>query len=453
MLMTCINKSNVILLTRGTKGDLYPFLNIGLGFKERGCRVTLLSNYCYADYAFKEGFDFIALDDEESYQVFNNMPEYYKNLPSLLDLYRKHTVTTLEKELSILESIQTPGNTIIIANSNHYLASIIAKEKFKVPLHLCLLAPSYIHSFALFEGFLKNLSSEINGVRVKIGLGPISDWGRWLKNFDSCFAFWPEWFSTDTNNILNDISYAGFLPIDELEDEPLQNEIIEFLDKRKKNILITHGTSKPFNDAYFQLGIDVSCKLGYSLIVSTPFRELLPEVLPDHVIWVDFCPFHKLLPSIDLIIHHGGIGTARESIANMVPQLIIGQGFDRQHNGKIIKSLELGDWIVPKLLDSATLSEKIKSIFLNYDKYKTNCESFSSFIYKQNEIEYFYDYILTNLDVSDKSCLSEEQGQVHNIGLEENTPISTKRTISDNSLSINKKNIFQKLLKAGTGNK
>src|SRR5690606_24270171 len=134
-------------------------------------------------------------------------------------------------------------------------------------------------------------------------------------------------------------------------------------------------------------------KLGYKTIISTSFRDFLPKALPENVIWVEFCPFRELLPLIDLIVHHGGIGTTCESVANVVPQLIIGQGFDRQHNGRVIKKLGLGDWIAPKALSEDILIHKINSLM--EDKgILSRCEQYKSRLYDHEALQAFYESLL-----------------------------------------------------------
>lgn len=356
--------------------------------------MTLLSNFCYESYARQEGLDFVALDDEESFNTLNNIPELHTKLPLLLKLFKDHIVVNLEKELRLIESKVTRSNTILFAHSNDYLAPLFAMEKLGVRLYLGVLAPSFVHSFSLFEALLKSLSAEVNEIRGKVGLEPVQNWNAWLNGFTQCFAFWPEWFPGGANSIVKGLRYVGFLPIDSIEEKPLQKEIKDFIDERAKTILVTHGTSRPFSDNYFTLAIDVCQKLGHRLIVSTPFRHLLPEVLPENVIWVDFCPFHELLPLVDLIVHHGGIGTARESIAHAVPQLIIGQGFDRQHNGRAIKELGLGDWVIPKVLSEETLRCKVANLLNDDGVIKSKCERFRVAISDESALDDLYETVV-----------------------------------------------------------
>lgn len=448
---------DVILYTRGTKGDLYPFLSLGRGLRERGCKVTLLSNYRYESYARREQFDFAALDDEESFEFLNNMPELHSSLAAKIKLSRDHMIANLEQEVAIIRNAISRPNTVIVAHSNDYLAPMLASEKDHIALHLCMLAPSYVHGFTLFEAILKNLSNELNDIRRRIGLDPQQDWGRWLKGFGKCFAVWPDWFSDGADKIVPGLECIGFLSIDSIENLPLQKEVREFIGVDGKNILITHGTSRPFNDDYFRLSVNACRELDCHLIVSTPFRELLPVDLPANVLWIDFCAFHELLPFIDLIVHHGGIGTTREAIANATPQLIIGQGFDRQHNGRIIKKCGLGDWIMPKDLSEETLRQKLCALAGNAE-IETRCAHYGPLLYNDAGLEAFYRHVMNGLDVEvsdlvDRPAAAQREARAAAGGAQETLAVDdVKRLTAGEDKAHHRQALLLRMLKAKLAN-
>lgn len=389
-----IEKSNIILFTRGTMGDIYPFLHIGAELKKYGCRVTLMSNYCYEKYAIQEGFKFVALDDEHWFSYLNNMPESERKLPSLLKLYRDQIFTNLERELELVSQQVVPEDTVILAHSNDYMVPLFAKEKFSIPLFLCVLAPSFVYSLYFFEGVLKSLSDDVNKVREQVGLVPIIDWKQWMNSFDRSFAFWPDWFANDAQIIIPKLEHVGFPSVGHVEQRSLQTEIIEFLKGDIKTVAITHGTSRPFRENYFRLAIEACEKLGFKLLVITPFHEYLPESFPENIYVVDFCPFHELLPLVNLVIHHGGIGTVRESMASGTPQLIIGKGYDRPHNGKIVKNLNVGDWISPNALTAELLHSTVLNL-LNSQDVSVSCDKRKSLLIDHKINSSFYDDVVS----------------------------------------------------------
>lgn len=388
---------DIILFTRGTIGDIYPFLHVGRQLQQMGCKVILMSNYRYREHADQEGFGFLALDDKEWFDYLNNMPEAKRKLPALLELYRDLIPATLAKELALVESqINVSNKTIILAHSNDCIVPLMAKEKFDIPLYLCVLAPSFVYSLFFFGGLLQSLSEEVNRIRNELGMASVEEWGQWMKGFTKAFAFWPTWFEDGKKNEIQPMENVGFPSVGSFDHRPLQKEVDEFLQCDKQVVAITHGTSRPFRDNYFELAIEACLDAGYKLLVITPFKEYLPhEVESDDVLVVDYCPFHNLLPSIDLLIHHGGIGTLREAIACGTPQLIIGKGYDRPHNGRIVKSLNVGDWIAPNALSGKLLKHTVESL-LDSQAIHNSCKHYMGLLAEHRVCDDFYINVLNH---------------------------------------------------------
>ena len=387
--------TTVILFTRGTMGDIYPFLHVGRKLKQMGCKVTLMSNYRYHEQAEQEAFGFVALDNEEWFDYLSGMPESSRKLPSLLELYRNLTPITLAKELALVEGLIGEGNTVILAHSNDYMVPLMAREKYGVTLYLCVLAPSFVYSLLFFEGVLKSLSKEINEARDKIGMTPVEDWSRWMKGFSKTFAFWPNWFEDGQENEILKMENVGFPSVGVVERRCLQHEVIRFLECRGKTIVITHGTSRPFRDNYFKLAIEACQGTGHNLIIVTPFKEYLPKDVEtlDGIMVVDYCPFHELLLRVDLVVHHGGIGTLREAIACGTPQLIIGKGYDRPHNGRIVKNLNVGDWISPNALSVPLLKQTMERL-LNARDLSESCNRYMELLVDHQICDSFYGQVV-----------------------------------------------------------
>jgi rhamnosyltransferase subunit B len=437
--------TRIIMFSRGTMGDIYPFLRIGNRFKELGCEVTLISNYCYESYAIKNQFDFVPLDDEKSFEDTINNPELYKDRESKERLYEEHILVNIPKQVGLLENKvkeKKESRSVIVANSNDILTPMLAAEKCNVPIYLCVLSPSYIYGLSMLEGAVSNMSGDLNSIRNTLGLEPIEDWKKWVWGFSGCFAFWPSWFSNDVNEYVSNIKYVGFLSIDSVEEKALQQEIKDFISGDSDVVLLTHSTSKPFDDNYFKIGIEACENLNCKVIVSTTFRDFLPKDIPKNVLWVEFCSFHELLPYVSVIIHHGGIGTVREAIANRVPQLIVGRGFDRQDNGKIVKKLMLGEWIPPKVLNVEIIRDKLERL-LEDEKFKSACIQYEESLYMPEAIEGFYNQIMQGLK---NSCLNGDDGSENFCKEKEDNMHSPSEIDRDVIYAQNKKAVLQRLL-------
>ncbi len=67
----------ILLVTLGSKGDLHPFLCIGLALKKRGHDVTLISSETFADIITTAGLNFISCSPASAYSDVINNPDYY----------------------------------------------------------------------------------------------------------------------------------------------------------------------------------------------------------------------------------------------------------------------------------------------------------------------------------------------------------------------------------------
>ncbi|KZB88344.1 nucleotide disphospho-sugar-binding domain-containing protein [Amycolatopsis regifaucium] len=69
-------------------------------------------------------------------------------------------------------------------------------------------------------------------------------------------------------------------------------------------------------------------------------RDLGP--LPPNVRPLENVPLHLVLPRCDLVVHHGGAGSAMTSLAGGVPQLVISHGFDQHVIARRIEAAGAG---------------------------------------------------------------------------------------------------------------
>lgn len=61
------NNRNILIVTIGSAGDVYPFLALAVGLKHRGHHVTLVTSMYFEDLIQNEGIDFIPVGTREDY--------------------------------------------------------------------------------------------------------------------------------------------------------------------------------------------------------------------------------------------------------------------------------------------------------------------------------------------------------------------------------------------------
>ncbi|WP_367140671.1 MULTISPECIES: nucleotide disphospho-sugar-binding domain-containing protein [Streptomyces] len=102
---------------------------------------------------------------------------------------------------------------------------------------------------------------------------------------------------------------------------------------KKRRVLATFGVSQNRGREYqavsvrqLQQMLDSLADLDIELVVTAPenVRRHLRQI-PSHTRLAEFVPLHAVIPTCSAVIHHGGIPAFLESIANGVPQLMVGR--------------------------------------------------------------------------------------------------------------------------------
>lgn len=101
--------ADILLLTQGTWGDIFPFVRIGNDLNARGHNVTLLSNEYFTEKIIQAGFDRNAAINIELFEEWNRKRNYPDNWESRL-LHMKEQIGSvlshMKKVLELLSSFQ-----------------------------------------------------------------------------------------------------------------------------------------------------------------------------------------------------------------------------------------------------------------------------------------------------------------------------------------------------------
>ena len=337
---------NVLLMAKGTGGDIYPFLALGKELKQRGHEVTLLTHCCFAQTVAAAGISFAAIDtqDGSSERVFHD--SVVTNTKDLLATTQRNIETDLAAETELIEQNCT-HNTILVAHENLQLTVQTAADKLQLPAVLVFLSPSGLVNLPFLAEQYDMLSQTINRIRARIGLATTSDWRAWIAQANLALGFWPEWFAPIDPEWRFDLRALGFIADPQLETSEAPVRFREFLAQGEAPILISHGTSIPRNQDFFTASIAACRLLNRRAVVVTPFADAPVVDLPPRMEWFKRLPFGSIMPAMEAVIHHGGIGTTRQALAAGVPQAVLAFGFDRPYNAARVQALGAGRHLPP----------------------------------------------------------------------------------------------------------
>ncbi|GAA0322521.1 DUF1205 domain-containing protein [Actinoallomurus spadix] len=127
----------------------------------------------------------------------------------------------------------------------------------------------------------------------------------------------------------------------------------------RPRVCITCGTTNPaMGEHLFRVTeqIEAFAALDVDLVVavSAQDRHLLGEV-PPHVRVVENLPLHILLPTVDLLVSHGGTGTMMAGVFHGVPQLIIPYLPDHLFDGEQLAKTGAGEVLLLEKAEVETI--------------------------------------------------------------------------------------------------
>lgn len=373
--------ANIVISTHWSDGDVIPFISTGKYLKELGHEVTIFTHCCYEEKVKKLGINFVAWDTMNEYkEFFNALTQYSNTVAGMkeIDCFRaKYESADIRvKEYELLLPYCKKENTILIAKNRSSVAALLLAEKLNIPLLWVYMNPYEYESIENFNDLkAKELVNETNSLRKRLGLKPIDSWLSWQSAPKGKIGFWPKWYKSELIMQQNNIELIGFpLKILDKNNVRLPEELEKILKQKPGAIIISGGSSNKIKQKFYELTARASINLGRNIILATKYEELLPKVRANNLYIFDYIPLYECLAYADLIIHHGGIGTASNAINTAVPQLILGESADTPLNGSIIKKIGAGDCLPPIKWKEEIITEKINELLK--PKYKEECEKF-----------------------------------------------------------------------------
>ncbi len=380
--------ANIIIVTHWTGGDVYPFIKIGLALKNQKHEVTVITHCCYEKDVKDRGLAFAALDDENEYEEFINdfplLADAVKNLQGVQYFNEKYySSPRIMKEVGIISKYCNRTDTILIARHRSSISALLVAEKYGFPVVPVLLAPNYLSHMDFHEEIMgKDMCEKINQSRSLLGLPLISSWKDWLLSPPTFIAAWPEWYAEVDYRLCPDVHFIGFITEKTNEETELDPEIEHLLNSKKTVALITGGTSKMLNPDFYKISAEACFEAGFSGILVTAYDQYIPKPLPEGIIHRNNLNLNLYLPKVNMVIHHGGIGTITEAIISGTPQIILPHLADRPDNALRIQSFGIGLSFPPKKWVPKKMADSMKR-FLE-SNYKEKCEFYKSKLINQD---------------------------------------------------------------------
>ncbi|NCN28367.1 glycosyltransferase family 1 protein [bacterium] len=381
----------IIFTTIGSLGDLHPIMGVAKKLQEMGHQPIIAASEFYrtyieaADISFHPVRPFInhedptiikaVLDTKKGPEILHKnyiFPELRESVEDLLhitegaDLIVSSVLSYYVPMVSHISGVPWVNGILSpISMWSGYDPPILAPVPFLGKMRFL---PPAIHHFILKQLFkvsepwakpLKKLRQEYG---MSAGLNPF--W-EGLFQGQKTLCFWSKHFYDKKPDWPSNAITTGFVFYDPAQEAPLKEEVSRFIFKNDSVFIFTLGSTSILDPAEFlEIFYNVAKELTVGCIITTGKRFLneFKKRNTDKVLFVDYIPYTKSFPLVDLVIHQGGVGTTANCLKAGIPQIVLPFCMDQFDNGYRVKRLGAGEVLERKRLTKSALLEKIQNV-------------------------------------------------------------------------------------------
>jgi sterol 3beta-glucosyltransferase len=382
---------NIVILTVGSRGDIQPFVVLGVGLQRVGHHVTLCTSENFADFVTGHGLRYAYMNDDlirlTETGAGKAAVEGQGNRLNLLKMVKP----ILRRMLAEAWTAAQGAEAIIYhpkALAGYHLAEKLAIPGF-VSLSLPMLTPTRAFSNpvlpALRLGGAANwLSYKITDLISAPYMGIINQWRRETLGLPPRPRFSSEMVRADGRPVPVLYSFSehvvprpadwpawvqptGYWFLDEADGWRPSPELVDFLAAGPPPIYIGFGSmagQQP--ERLGRIALDALAQTGQRGLLATGWGGLAATGLPDTVFQLTAAPHDWLFPQVAAVVHHGGAGTTAAGLRAGRPTVICPFIADQPFWGRRVAELGAGPRpITQKQLTADGLAQAIQTAVMN----------------------------------------------------------------------------------------
>jgi sterol 3beta-glucosyltransferase len=367
----------ITILTGGSRGDIQPYIALGLELKKAGQRVRLATFENYADFVTDHGLEFYPIEGDSSQAATSDKLKSatladnplklilsFNKLKSLVFDVQKDFFNACQGSDSI---VYHPGIAIGYFIAQHmHVPGILATPFPMTPTreypalmfyNSPRLGPGFNYlTHKLFEQVMWSASSSAvkQFWKQEFGSAPV-DFGnpfgrqisRRLPTLVACSEHvfprpvdWPE-----------HVTSPGYWFLEEEANWTPSGDLLEFLQQGSKPVYVGFGSLGDSARAVetTQLVIRALQRSGQRGILATGWSGMTSlDELPAGIFILESAPHAWLFPRMAAVVHHGGAGTTAAGLRAGVPAIIVPHSNDQFAWGRRVQELGVGPNPVPR---------------------------------------------------------------------------------------------------------
>ncbi|MDR1278536.1 MAG: glycosyltransferase [Treponema sp.] len=403
----------ILLVTRGSQGDIYPYLMLARELERRGHFVTLSLPKAFEAEAKDAGVNFLiqAFDDIEGM-----MAGGFLSTRALLDWTRRVINSQFDELIPLLKE-----HDILVAANTEFAAPSIAEYcgkplirttygpfipgKVIPPPVMPWPKPHPVFRPALLWKLLNiglNLMvrKTLNRRRNALGMEAIRDQGEHAPANSDNYCMYSRYFGAYDLNWKYKWKIGGYCFNDSFSyDQAALREVLAFINKdRRPTLFFTLGScTMKARDKFAQRLFDIVCRHNMKLVVGCGWWNTGAHLdKRENLYLLDTAvPHFLILPSCDGIVHHGGAGTSHSAARSGRPQIITPLFLDQFYWGYRVRQLGLGPGTVNISRTSRRRLEKMVLDLVSNETYKKNAAALGEQIRNERGIETLCGHIET----------------------------------------------------------
>jgi rhamnosyltransferase subunit B len=384
----------IVILTKGTAGDLFPFLAAATALRGRGHSVVFLSHCDYKPEVEKTGAAFIPLDNSEERSLFLRDVSLLNTPTGALQFFNQHCLPRTTREYALLsEQCSNDESIVLLTRHLSSVADLFVAEEHGKPLIRLFTAVSQVMAFDLLNELVTALLvSKLSAVRTELGLKPKYNWSEFLAIPVVNVGNWPSWFLEPGESLPISVTALGFLVHDPAESGEIPYDVRCFLGDERDAVLVTGGTGNFVDERFYSSAIEACQSCGLRALVVSRYRRLSSGTRGDSVKWAASLPFASVLPQVSVVIHHGGSGTIARALLSGTPQLALAYGADRPDNATRLARLGLAAYLQPSEWQPGRIATSLNHLRTS-SVLQACCQSFSQRVRSECAAEQLCDVV------------------------------------------------------------
>jgi len=403
----------IFLVTRGSHGDIFPYLEVASELVKRGHQITLSLPQMFEKDVKALNLNYILQASDDIGEMLEGAAQTSQSFKHILKWIRRVIDMQFEQFVPLVQEHD------VFVSTNTEFAAVSIAEYCKKPIIRTAYAPLIpgkripppiiplsSTNKVLTPAFMWNLlnvgtdfmvKKTLNKNRKALDMPPIKKYGMhaagnaynylmhsdYLGNTDSEWKFRWQVGGYCFNNSFDydEHAYKNLMNFIRKDDKPVIFFTLGSCDAKKKN-------------SFCKCLLDVCKEEKYKLIVGSGWSKTGSGLdnYEDLFLLDKAIPHGLIFPHCDAIIHHGGSGTTHSVACAGKPQMIIPLIIDQGYWAARIKELGIGSGRISISISKNKLKEKVRDLLQN-QQYKENAGALARKIDQETGIQNLCDYI------------------------------------------------------------